>query len=468
MSSSSFQSYHFEGEIAVPEDQVFTNGYVQCPFEVPAGVEMLRCRLHYAPQKAANLNNLITLALFDPSGFRGNAHRHSPNEEVTISPGYATPGFVPGPVSPGAWLAQLAVHTVMREDGPCRYTVDIDLLPQAGEEAPSKIHPELSLDTVVPGPAGWLRGELHSHTHHSDGRFTVEELLLRARQRPLDFLAVTDHNTVTALNQIDPSQLGGLVVIPGLELTTFHGHALALGIDQWVDWRTGYNGWTMEDAARRVRALGGLFVLAHPNDLGSPVCTGCRWEYEDFDLNLADALEIWNGWWPGWEQSNAKTLALWQSLQAERPLPATCGSDYHNEPDWGAGRPSTYVWVEERSAAGVLEGIRKGRMVLSNGPWVELCLSADEHSQPVGIGGTLHAAGAPVWLSARWSGAPEGACLTVQSSQGPAREHLTGSGTGSLTEWVSGSPQGCWWAVLTAQDGELLAVTNPVFLNNAS
>ena len=37
------------------------------------------------------------------------------------------------------------------------------------------------------------------------------------------------------------------------------------------------------------RAMGALFIIAHPQAIGDPYCTGCRWEYPDFDLDLRGA-----------------------------------------------------------------------------------------------------------------------------------------------------------------------------------
>jgi hypothetical protein len=358
----------------------------------------------------------------------------------------------------------LAIQAVVPSDPPCHYTLDIELLP-AGEEPPVPLPARsIPLETITPGPAGWLRGELHSHTVHSDGEFSVPVLIEQARQRGLDFLAITDHNTVTGLSEVDPAVLGDLVIVPGMELTTFRGHALALGTTCWIDWRTGYNGWTMQDAAHQVHEQGGLFILAHPKDIGSPVCTGCRWEYDDFNLELADGIEIWNGWWPGFNQSSAKTLDLWQELQSQAVfMPATSGSDYHHENDWGPGRPAAYVRVEQRSAAGVLEGVRKGRMISSSGPWLEVRLSLDEHSPAALIGDTLSGSQAQVLLAVDWSATAVGARLEVHNRQGVAREFVIEAEQGTLREWVDGRSSNSWWAALYAFDGELLAITNPVF-----
>ncbi len=42
--------------------------------------------------------------------------------------------------------------------------------------------------------ASQLRGDLHAHTDWSDGRDTMEEMLLAARDRGLEYIAITDHS----------------------------------------------------------------------------------------------------------------------------------------------------------------------------------------------------------------------------------------------------------------------------------
>ena len=43
--------------------------------------------------------------------------------------------------------------------------------------------------------AGWYRGDLHTHTVHSDGRRRIDEMAEAATSAGLDFIVSTDHNT---------------------------------------------------------------------------------------------------------------------------------------------------------------------------------------------------------------------------------------------------------------------------------
>jgi DNA polymerase (family X) len=53
-----------------------------------------------------------------------------------------------------------------------------------------------------------IRGDLHSHTHASDGHNTIEEMGLAARERGYEYLAITDHSASHGFgNDVSPQQL---------------------------------------------------------------------------------------------------------------------------------------------------------------------------------------------------------------------------------------------------------------------
>lgn len=69
------------------------------------------------------------------------------------------------------------------------------------EIAASKGLPEMvSLDAI--------RGDLHSHTNWSDGRYPMEEMVAAAQERGLEYLAITDHSpSATVANGLKPDML---------------------------------------------------------------------------------------------------------------------------------------------------------------------------------------------------------------------------------------------------------------------
>ncbi len=62
--------------------------------------------------------------------------------------------------------------------------------------------------------------DLHSHTLISDGTLTPNDLVERAKAKGVEMLAITDHDTVDAYEQLSPASYDGLKIIPGVELST--------------------------------------------------------------------------------------------------------------------------------------------------------------------------------------------------------------------------------------------------------
>jgi DNA polymerase (family X) len=53
-----------------------------------------------------------------------------------------------------------------------------------------------------------IRGDLHSHTNWSDGRYPMEEMVAAATERGLEYLAITDHSpSATVANGLNPDML---------------------------------------------------------------------------------------------------------------------------------------------------------------------------------------------------------------------------------------------------------------------
>jgi predicted metal-dependent phosphoesterase TrpH len=84
-----------------------------------------------------------------------------------------------------------------------------------------------------------LRIDLHSHTKFSDGGLTPQELIERAVTFQLDILAITDHDTVSALdgaNEYINQNNIALELINGIEISTlwqgFEIHIVGLNIDR--------------------------------------------------------------------------------------------------------------------------------------------------------------------------------------------------------------------------------------------
>ncbi|GAC1435678.1 MAG: hypothetical protein NVSMB58_24470 [Terriglobales bacterium] len=110
--------------------------------------------------------------------------------------------------------------------------------------------PEILRKPLKIGPA-WYRGDLHMHTGHSDascvsqsGKNVPCPLMLTvqaAAKRRLDFIAITDHNSIShyaEMREVQPF-FDQMLLIPGRELTSFTGHANLYGTEEFLDFRIG-------------------------------------------------------------------------------------------------------------------------------------------------------------------------------------------------------------------------------------
>lgn len=71
----------------------------------------------------------------------------------------------------------------------------------------------------------YLKGDFHLHTTASDGKRTPEELVNLAKEKSIDIIAVTDHDTTAALEKVrEECSRAGLGFIPGIELSTLHNN----------------------------------------------------------------------------------------------------------------------------------------------------------------------------------------------------------------------------------------------------
>lgn len=216
----------------------------------------------------------------------------------------------------------------------------------------------------------WIPAELHTHTQHSDGQFTVESLCRSARDRGYELIALTDHNTLSGLDELTPELAAQTIpVIRGIEWTAYYGHMLALDCKRYVDWRESSRT-ELDEKIRQVRENDGLVGIAHPFAIGSPLCTGCYWEYEVSDWSNVNYIEVWSGPFPSIHAGrNGRAMEMWQGLlDRGYHIAASYGKDWHmdfeeKEP-WGC----TYLAVKEVSAGGGLDALRAGRTMVSMGP----------------------------------------------------------------------------------------------------
>ena len=103
--------------------------------------------------------------------------------------------------------------------------------------------------------------DLHVHTAASpDGRSSLEALAAAGARAGLQALAITDHDLCTPV----PLEIGGVLLIPGCEISTRAGHITGLFLTEPVDFAALGHLPEPEAAVAAIHKAGGLAVLAHP------------------------------------------------------------------------------------------------------------------------------------------------------------------------------------------------------------
>lgn len=300
------------------------------PFDLPDHVADLTVSLHptWTPPY------VVDFGLADPHrirGWSGGARTH-----CYIGPQQATPGYLSGALDRGTWSVLLGLYRLPPE--------------------PLNIEVTISWRQFLPQ---WVKGDLHVHTLHSDGAWTVDETLDRVLDAGLDFVALSDHNTQS--QNLAPHKQSSLVVIPAMEWTTYRGHANIFGIaDPLPDWRVN----TIDDLDRKMEravSLGAYVCINHPFDSSQP---GISW---DWGFDRPTWIEVWNG---PWRPSNQAAVDWWQSqLREGRHLVAVSGSDTHGPGTLvHHGQPTTWVFASALDGASILSAINEGHAFMTYDP----------------------------------------------------------------------------------------------------
>ena len=327
----------------------FASAWHYLPVEVPPGTCALRAELEYERSGA-----IMDLGCLGPDGFRGWSG--GARRSFVIGEQTATPGYLPGEPEPGTWQVVIGLHRVPAGGADYRLTVEVtstpgELVPEpAPEDMPPITDRPARRRLLASDGRHWLAGDLHTHTVHSDGAMTVSELARFAAGRGMDFIAVTDHNTISHFAELPAAASAhGIVLLPGQEVTTDTGHASALGDVGWIDFREPPDAWL-----EATEQAGGLLSINHP--IGGHVSWATPmkrrpplievWHWSWLDTHWTTPL----GWWLAWDPT---------------AIPVG-GSDWHRPgSDAPPGSPTTWVEAEADDPAAVLEAIRAGRTAVS-------------------------------------------------------------------------------------------------------
>jgi predicted metal-dependent phosphoesterase TrpH len=164
----------------------------------------------------------------------------------------------------------------------------------------------------------------------------------RCRDLKLDGYAVCDHDSLEALGRVES---GGLVVIPGLEVSAKGAHILCFDPVEVVP-----SGLSIVETVERVHAQGATAILAHPYAIPRSFV-----RFREVERSGFDAIEVINSA----QLPFSFVTACNRGLAEKLGLPQTGGSDSHIPETFG--RSYTVVEADSREPDDIIEAIKKGR-----------------------------------------------------------------------------------------------------------
>ena len=446
------------------------DSYVLVPFEVPSGIQRLDVSFSYTGRED---HTTLDLGLLDPQRFRGwsGGNKHA----FSVGIADATPSYLPGPLLPGTWKLLIGV-AYLGEGHTSNYQAHIHFV-RANEVDTAGF----ATSPIATGER-WYRGDLHMHTAHSDGSCTSQSgkmvpcpvfvTIEDAAKQKLDFIAITDHNTIShydAERELQP-YFDQILLIPGREITTYSGHANVFGPTAFIDFRSEAKGSpSINTVFRAAQAAGAVVSLNHPGDPTGASCIGCGWSVKDTDWNLVNGVEAINGNDPAHYEAD---IRFWdQQLAKGYRLIAIGGSDTHRPERGTIGHPTTVVRAQELSVSGILDAIRKG------GVCIDLTASHDKVVDVQASDGAAHAAMGEILAAARNDRVSLTAHI-IGSSGSTLRwlvdgeelstltpQQLSGDSVDETASWTSDGQRHWLRAEVRTADGTLQLLGNPIFLN---
>ncbi len=215
-------------------------------------------------------------------------------------------------------------------------------------------------------PKRSLTLDLHVHTNYShDGCDSVDKIVDSAISKKLDGVAICDHDTMdgsyAAQKYVADNELG-LIIIPGIEVTTSKGHLIVLGMGEGI--AKGLSPWeTVRIARQREKKSSTVVIIAphpyHPfrHSIGD-LCT-----HSELDI---DAIEIFNS---RYFSSVANEIA--RRKAARKNITAVAGSDAHSAECVGLATVEVKVEIEQQSEQkmlldATLSGIKEGKVKIKS------------------------------------------------------------------------------------------------------
>jgi len=217
-------------------------------------------------------------------------------------------------------------------------------------------------------PGRFWRGNLHTHSDHSDGALPPEEISRLYREAGYHFVAITDHfrteygfpltDTQALRTSTFTTLLGAELHAPRTEFST-EWHIIAVGLP--LGFPPPDPAESGPDLARRARAAGAFIGMAHP-------AASLLTLHDAESLDAAHAVEAYNAL-SAWEDRGDSWHLCDLLLGRGHRLGVYAADDAHFQPQDPPGRAA---WVQVRAESlnptDLLAALKAGHYYSSTGP----------------------------------------------------------------------------------------------------
>jgi PHP domain len=188
-------------------------------------------------------------------------------------------------------------------------------------------------------------GAIHMHSKFSDGSGDAKKIAETANEVGLDYIILTDHNTLRALHEGYEKWYENTLMLVGCELNdkVNKNHYLAMNINDTYSTRQ-----SAKDYIKKIKDAGGIGFIAHPHEERNSMKEHPPYPWTDWDAGDFTGIEIWNHmseWMEGLTEQNKynhfvhplrsivappeKTLKKWDELNKDRKVVGIGGIDAH-------------------------------------------------------------------------------------------------------------------------------------------
>ena len=203
---------------------------------------------------------------------------------------------------------------------------------------------------------GWPKsydytGVIHIHTDYSDGSRSIPEIAAIAREVGLDYLIITDHDTLRGLKEGQEGWYGDTLLLIGEEVSSpnhkHYNHYMAFGHEKCLSRLERRD---LGSSLTKMSERGGISFIAHPFSRGNwrfgrgptpwraweiDAYTGMEvWSYmHDWleDLRWGNFLDLWLNPEKATIGPRPEDLALWDRANLERRVVGIGGTDIHGK-----------------------------------------------------------------------------------------------------------------------------------------